>query len=285
VFSGTADRYAITKSGLVFGLLHFLNYGVIGDYVSLYWNFFNPNFLFLVGSPNFQSSTRAAGVFLIPVLLFLAVGVYDAAAREKSRVGWLLIAGLVTAPIPAVLVEEPYAIYREMVILPFAILLATYGVRRLMTSDVRWWRALAIVALIAMPIQFGSFMKDYFTTYRLNAYGWFGGNTPGAVEKVLALDAAHPASAVYLSKAIPYGRERWEFYLARDGRSDLLAKTRTLKPDDTVANLPSGSLIVVPVEDREVKDPRMRSPDVRMAAEIMEPFGDRLGAFAVFERP
>jgi hypothetical protein len=279
------DRYAITKSGTVLGLLHFFNYGVIGDYVSLYWNFFNPNFLFLVGSPNFQSSTRAAGVFLLPVILFLAVGLYDVAARERSRFGWLLIAGFVTAPIPAVLVEEPYAIYREMVILPFAILLATFGVRRLMASDARAWRAVTIAALVAMPLQFGYFVRDYFTTYPLYAFGWFGGNTPGAVEKVLALDAAHPVPAVYLSKKIAYARERWEFYLARDGRVDLLAKTRMLNPDDPIASVPSGSLIVVPIEEREVKDPRMRAPDVRMAAEIMEPFGDRLGAFAVFERP
>jgi len=126
----------------VLGLLRLLNYNLIGEYVSNYWNFFNPNFLFLVGSPNFQSSTRAAGVFLIPVALFVCVGAYDVISRERARLSWLLIAGVLTAPIPAVLVEEPFAIYREMEILPFVILLAAFGVRRLLAARMRcgaWW--------------------------------------------------------------------------------------------------------------------------------------------------
>ena len=285
VFSGTAYRYGITRSGVVFGLLHFLNYNVIGDYVSLYWNFYNPNFLFLVGSPNFQSSTRAAGVFLTPIVVFLAAGCYDVAAREKSRIGWLLIAGFVTAPIPAVLVEEPFAIYREMVIVPFAILLAIFGVRRLMNARMKLWRVVAVAALLAMPLQFGYFLKDYFTAYRLNSYRWFGGNIRGAVDTVLTLSATRPVPAVYLSRKIPYAREHWQFHLIEAGREDLLARTRLLDADGSLANVPSGSLIVVPVEDREVKDARMTAPDVRKVTEIIEPFGDRPVAFVVFERP
>ena len=285
VFSGTAYRYAITRGGVIFGLLHFLNYNVIGDYVSSYWNFYNPNFLFMVGSSNFQSSTRAAGVFLIPVALFLGVGFYEAITREKARVSILLIAGFLTAAVPAVLVEEPWAIYRELEILPFAILLATFGVRRLLNADAKIWRAVAVAALVAMPLQFGYFLKDYFTTYRLNSFLTFGGNTRGAVEKVLELDAAHQVPAVYLSSKIPYGREHWEFYLAELGHADLLTRIRPLGAGDSLANIPSGSLVVVPAEDREVKDPRMHAPDVRKVTNVMEPFGDNLIAFVLFERP
>jgi 4-amino-4-deoxy-L-arabinose transferase-like glycosyltransferase len=285
VFSGTAYRYAITRSGLVFGVLRLLNYNVIGDYVSNYWNFFNPNFLFLVGSPNFQSSTRAAGVFLIPVVLLLAVGVYEVASREKPRLSWLLIAGLVTAPIPAVMVEEPYAIYRELEILPFAILLATYGARRLLNADSMVWRAATVACLVLMPLQFGYFLKDYLTTYRLASFGWFGGNIRGAVEKVIELNGRHETPAVYLSAKIPYAVERWHFYLATAGREDLLARTRTLDAAGERPSIPSGSLVVVPVEDRQLKDPAIVSPDMRKVADIIEPFGDRPTAFVVFERP
>jgi hypothetical protein len=50
--------------------------------------------------------------------------------------------------------------------------------------------------------------------------------------------------------------------------------------------MPAGSLVVAPVEDRQLQDPRMTaSPDLRKVADIMEPFGDRLTAFMVFERP
>ncbi len=286
VFSGTAYRYAITRSGLAFGLLRLLNYNLIGDYISNYWNFFNPNFLFLVGSPNFQSSTRAAGVFLIPVVLLLAVGLYEVASREKPRISWLLIAGLVTAPIPAVLVEEPYAIYRELELLPFAILLATYGARRLLNADMKIWRAVTAVCLVAMPLQFGYFLKDYFTLYRLNAFGAFGGNIRGAVAKVIELNGRHESPAVYLNTGIPYAIERWHFYLLVAGREDLLLRTRTFPATGELPTMPAGSLVVAPVEDRQLQDPRMTaSPDLRKVADIMEPFGDRLTAFMVFERP
>jgi 4-amino-4-deoxy-L-arabinose transferase-like glycosyltransferase len=284
VFSGTAYRYAITRRGVAFGVLRLFNYNLIGDYVSNYWNFYNPNFLFLVGSPNFQSSTRAAGVFLIPIALFLAAGLYQVVAKEKTRVGWLLVAGLISAPIPAVLVEEPYAIYREMEILPFAILLATFGVRKLLRADSRTWRAVAMAALIAMPVQFAYFMTDYFTDYRLNSYGWFGGNIRAVVQTVLRMDAERHVPAIYLSPRIPYGVERWHFYLAEAGDERLLARTRALTMTDAVADMPSGSVIVLPIEDGEVKDPRSNSTEVREVAEIVEPFGARPKEFVLFRR-
>jgi len=286
VFSGTADRYAITKQGVLLGALHLLNYNVIGDYVSSYWNFYNPNFLFLVGSPNFQSSTRAAGVFLLPLALFLAAGFRELIVRERRRVSALLIAGFLTAPIPAVLVEEPYAIYRELEILAFATLIAAFGVRALLNTERRLWRGIAAAALLLMPLQFGYFVRDYFTTYRLASYGWFGHNTPAAVAKVEQLTRPGGTRTIYLSPKIPYGLERWEFYLARDGRDDLFRRSRVLPADQPLTAMPSRSLFVVNVEDNEPQDPRVRSTrDVRRVADVVEPFGQRPVVFAVFERP
>lgn len=283
VFSGTAYRYAITRRGVVFGVLHLLNYNVIGDYVSNYWNFFNPNFLFLVGSPNFQSSTRSAGVFLIPVALFLAVGVYDVLAARR-RFGWLLVAGLVTAPIPAVLVEEPWAIYREMEILIFAVLIATYGVRRLLQADRAAWRGAAAAALLLMPLQFGYFLHDYFTDYRLNAFGWFGWNLKGAVSRVVAISGERDVPAVYLTPNIAYGPERWRFYLVVDGREDLMARTHVLDASAQMADVPVGSLVIARPEDGEVRDPRLGSAPARRLADITEPFGNHPTSFVIFER-
>jgi hypothetical protein len=285
VFSGTAERYAITHSGVIVGLLRFLNVNVIQEYVSLYWNFHNPTYLFLVGSPNFQSSTRAAGVFLMPVAVFLIAGFYQVVVGENTRPVWLIVAGFLTAPIPAVLVEEPFAIYREMVVLPFAILLATIGARLMLNAGAKAWRGVAIAALVAMPLQFGYFIKDYFTDYRLNAYPWFGGNTKGTVERVLDLDAVRDVPAVYLHTRIPYARERWHFYLAAAGREDLLERTRAFGPTDTTADMASGSLVVVSLLDREVRDRRLEPPDMRKVAEIVEPFRAGPTTFVLFERP
>jgi 4-amino-4-deoxy-L-arabinose transferase-like glycosyltransferase len=284
VFSGTAYRYAITRSGLVIGMLRMLNYNVIQEYVSLYWNFHNPAFLFFVGSPNFQSSTRAAGVYTLPMIVFLVAGLYDAVARERTPFAWLLVAGFVTAPIPAVLVEEPMAIYREMVVLPFAILIAAYGARLMIESATKSWRIVAIAALVIVLVHFGYFIKDYFTDYRLNLYAWFGGNIKGAVTSVLDLDAKRAVPAIYVSPRIPYGLERWHFYLDVLGREDLFARTRRLTPADTIAAMPSRSIIVLPAVDHDVTTAELRSPDVRKIGEIVEPFGARPTAFVLFER-
>ncbi len=282
VFSGTAYRYAITRRGVVFGVLHLLNYNVIGDYVSNYWNFYNPNFLFLVGSPNFQSSTRAAGVFLLPMIVLLGAGLHEVVSTEKPRVAWLLIAGFLTAPIPAVLVEEPFAIYREMELLPFAILIAALGTRGLLRARAPAWRALAMASLVAMPVLFGFFLQDYFTNYRLNSFGWFGGNTRGAVQEVLALDREHPIATVYLSRRIPYGLERWHFYLAAAGREDFFCRTQWLQTTDTIEALPPGSVVVVST-DNDASDPRFKSASLRRVADIVEPFGSRPREFAILE--
>jgi hypothetical protein len=41
---------------------------------------------------------------------------------------------------------------------------------------------------------------------------------------------------------------------------------------------------VVPFDDGEVKDERMKGPEVRQVAEIFEPFGARPREFAIFQR-
>jgi hypothetical protein len=47
---------------------------------------------------------------------------------SRNPMAWLLLAGLLTAPIPASLVNEPGAIRRALEMLPFAVLLAAYGI-------------------------------------------------------------------------------------------------------------------------------------------------------------
>jgi len=284
VFSGTTYRYALTRGGLAIGVLRLLNYNVMQEYVSLYWNFYNPTYLFLVGSPNVQSSTRAAGVFLMPLAVFLVSGILDLATRVRTRAAWLLVAGFFTAPIPAVFVEEPMAIYRELVVLPFAVIIAAFGVRRWCESTVKWRRLCAIVLLAAMPVQFGLFLENYFAVYPMNLYVWFGGNVKDTVARVLQLSAGREVPAVYLSTETSYVRERWHFYLAAAGREDFLSRTYVFDAAATVSDMSSGSLIVVPVIDHQIKDARMTGPAVRRVSEIFEPFAQRTMAFVVFER-
>lgn len=108
-----------------------LTYAQLGDQLSRYWSFFDPRFLFFDGSPELMFSTRQAGVFLLPVAVFLIAGLVTVIQLPFTGASLIVLAGFLTAPLPATLVNVADAIYRALELLPFAILLAVYGVRRL----------------------------------------------------------------------------------------------------------------------------------------------------------
>ena len=49
------------------GAKDFLNYNNVQERLSVYWDYFNPAFLFFTGGSNLTTGTRRAGVFLIPM--------------------------------------------------------------------------------------------------------------------------------------------------------------------------------------------------------------------------
>ena len=98
--------------------------GNLPERVSVYWDYFNPAYLFFSGGSSLSTATRKAGVFLLPVSVFLMCGMREL-WRRRDVMSVVLVAGLVLAPLPATLVGERYAIQRELVVLPFAVLIAT----------------------------------------------------------------------------------------------------------------------------------------------------------------
>ena len=71
----------------------FLNLGNVVERVSVYWDYFNPAYLFFSGGSNLSTATRKVGVFLLPVSVFLACGLPDALAAacgdEDHPAGWV----------------------------------------------------------------------------------------------------------------------------------------------------------------------------------------------------
>jgi 4-amino-4-deoxy-L-arabinose transferase-like glycosyltransferase len=106
----------------------------IGDQIALYWGFFNPRLLFFDGPAEPMFSTRQAGVFLLPVAVFFAVGLYAAIRARATPATVLILLGFATSPIAATLVNVGDAIYRALEMLPFVAILAAWGAREL-------WRA------------------------------------------------------------------------------------------------------------------------------------------------
>lgn len=218
------------------------------DRVSLAWSYFNPAYLFLAGSSNTIESTRRVGVLLAPVAVLLAAGVAHLWRRRREPVQALLLAGLVCAPVAALVVNERYCSDRELMLLPFAALVATAGASALLAQRGPA-RYVAVVCGLLIPLQFGMFYRDYLGDYRQRVAGIFDPfDFRDIADAVIAADAVSEAPAVYLSPSLDYGAARWRFYLYKHQRDDLFARTRYLDARDA-ATLAPGSIVIVPARD------------------------------------
>ncbi len=257
--------------------------GVTGR-VSLYWYFFDPSYLYLMGGyANVVNSTRRVGVFLLPFLLFVPVGIWRLATGERTRTDLVLLLGFATAPLAACLVvPEPYAIDRELELLPFAVLIATYGLQQLLAAERARWRVVGACALALVPLHFGFFYVDYFTDYRVSSAVWFGGNRRGALEEILAREPRHDTSAVYLSTNLQYIDAYWRFYLLKHDRLDLLPRTVYFDSQSLdVRAVPARSLLLTARKD-PAAEALVSAGQLHELAMIPEPGDPAL--FAILQR-
>lgn len=252
--------------------------------VSLYWYFFDPAYLFLSGGyANVVNSTRHFGVFLAPLLVFVPIGLVRAARARRTPVSLMVVLGFLCAPLAACLVvPEPYAVDRELAILPFGVLAATFGVKYLFEHG-RAWRTAALCLLAIAPLHFALFCAEYFGAYRVQSAYWFEFNRRGAFEEILAREAQDRAPAIYLSASrIPYLDGYWRFYLIKHGREDLLRRTKYFDADTLdVRAVPAGSLILASRQDASLEK-LVEGGELKTLALIPEP-GDP-PAFAILRR-
>jgi 4-amino-4-deoxy-L-arabinose transferase-like glycosyltransferase len=165
VLSDTAARYDLydaKRLNALQGVREFLSYPSLERLSSLYWTYFSPSFLFFSGDGLITFSTRSVGVLLMPLALLLPLGFYEIIVRRPTIPNLLVLAGFLTAPAAAVLVPEPAAIIRAVALLPFAALLATFGLELLWTAPAMrpTKTALAVggMALVALGLSFGIWM-------------------------------------------------------------------------------------------------------------------------------
>lgn len=138
-FASTAQRYQLFDSkqlSALQGLREFLSFQNIERMTSIYWSFLSPSVLFLSGDQLITFSTRQAGVFPMIMAVLLVLGLVQVIERERTRFSWLVVAGFLIAPLPAVLVPENGAVNRATALLPFGVLLASYGIKWLWSFDV-----------------------------------------------------------------------------------------------------------------------------------------------------
>ena len=253
-------------------------YSSVTDRVAVYWDYFNPSLLFFAGDTGLINGTRYAGVFLWPLMVLLPAGVYRLVVQQRSIAGWLLVVCLAASPLAATVVAERYRINRALVMLPLAALVATAGVEMMWGSRHRVWRACAIILIAAMPWQFARFYRDYFVDYPGRSYTWFEYNIRDGMEDIIARQ--RDGAPVFIANNIQWADYYWPFYLAKQGRQDLRARTTYLDvaAPGAVASVPPGGILLCRVADVAA----MTSAGLRELRAITEPDGSQ--SFAVMQR-
>ena len=204
-----------------------------------YFTLIDPIVWFVRGGPSLTTSTARSGFVLLPVAVLLASGL-AALWRRRDWIAVAIVVGLVTAPIPAAFKGEPAMIQRALYVLPFAALLAGYGVAWLWQS--RIGRAIALLVLLASPIQFAYFYFDYFTHYKFRSAFYYD---PAAFRDVASyLMASGDAPAYFFTNNVDDASVKWRFYTLIAGRTALLTRTRYIEPDARPDDAPAGSMLV-----------------------------------------
>ena len=246
-----------------------------------FWEAFNPSRLFFSGESSLHISTRLVGSFLLSVAVFLALGIRHLLQTPRTPLGAVLLFGLVSAPLPAVIMLD-VEIRRWLILVPFAILVATFGVERLLQSG-RRARAICVLLLALMPLQFLAFGRDYFGPYRERASFWFGGNIRGALETLLEADQT--PTVVYISEEIPWVEAYWRFYTTVHSQRALLERTHYVRLHAApIAELPRpipGAMVVAPAQEIEAAE-RLASAGWEQAHVIREPDGK--ASFTIYAR-
>jgi uncharacterized membrane protein len=240
--------------------------------LSVYWDYFNPSYLFLSGGSRPVDSTRRAGVFLAPVAVFLLAGVVELWRRRDVVFNKILLAGLVLAPAAATLLNERYRPDRELFLMPFGVLISALGAVW-MWSRQGVARLAVLVLCVASAIQFAWFYRDYLTDYPVRSEVYFDPYDFRTIAAyVISADSQQRVPAVYLNPSMDYAGYRWKFYLQKQNRNDLFERTQYLPADANVADVPSGSLLVFPSRDPAV-DTVLRTGRCTIAATIRNAAG------------
>jgi hypothetical protein len=279
-----AHRYRLydpERVGFLRGLLGLIGYTSLTERASIYWNGFNASMLFFSGDSSLLNATRKAGVFLLPIAVFLPVGINDIVNSRPTRLNLIVLFGLLTAPFAAVVAGELF-LPRQLVMVPFAILIATLGVSRLLSARRRLWRAAGVVLLVLIPVQFAYFAYDYFTAYRIRSSMWFERNLRGALEEVIVRERTAPGRSLYLSEDVLWIDAYWQFYLMKHGRAQLLEHTVYFRPASLdIRSVPRGALIVGAFGEPTLER-LAQSGELGRLSVVVEP--NDTPSFVIFER-
>jgi len=211
------------------------------EYLSLYWRVFDPTYMLLSGDPSLVNSTRSSGLFPMAFAVLLPVGIV-ALLRSGTAINRVIVAGLFTAPIVSV-VSGAIEMNRLMFVIPFGVLVATYGALALWRARTNMAKLLAAVLVLSIGWQFTAFYRVYMSSYRLSSATWFSGNVREALRELIARSGD---TDIYISTEIEWVDRMWRFYAIEAGRLDLMSRTAFVTEPPATAAL--GAKLLCPAQ-------------------------------------
>ncbi|MFN2568341.1 MAG: ArnT family glycosyltransferase [Candidatus Dormibacteria bacterium] len=151
----------------------------------------NIPFLLLRGDSNPRHSTGLGGMILVATLPALMTGAVACWRHRDEALPCFALLGLLVAPIPASLTREgiPHGL-RAAPMIPFLLLITSYGWQRLLPWLSRPSRQRSALAVLAM-LQVGLYLGDLFVTYPARAEGSFDGGIGAAITAAHSLANGH----------------------------------------------------------------------------------------------
>ncbi len=259
--TGGAESIPIAPAGssiaeLARSAASYFRFSKVAERVTLYWAFFDPAFLYLIGGfTRMTNSTRLVGVFLMPFILLVPLGMVQMATVRRGMISAVIVAAFWLAPLAAVLtVLDPYASDRELAIVVFGVLIATCGVERLLAYRSRLGRAFAVGLIALVPLHFLFFQWHYFGDYHLRSAVYYEWNHRDALEAIIAREDVNAPRPVYLTTGTATPRAGyWRLSLIKHKRLDLLAHTTYFDAAALdLATLPANSLVLATVDELRV---------------------------------
>ena len=207
--------YALLNPGALtgrFGLISIWSdgapLGVVADrFLTNYFSYFSPSFLFLQGDANPRQNTEIGGMLLWVMAPLLIAGLVVCWQRRRDPLVRFLVAGILLAPIAAALTNNgtPHAL-RSSGMLPFLIVLAVLGAdgfRTALAGRVGATRVIAGVLGAMLLVQAAYFTVDLYAVYPNRAAPFFDTGEAAAITTARSVAGTH---RIYLSDTLdqPY---------------------------------------------------------------------------------
>jgi 4-amino-4-deoxy-L-arabinose transferase-like glycosyltransferase len=258
-FAQTAQHYGLYDSrrfNALQGSREILNWNGIETRIAVYWDYFNPGYLFMSGGASLTAATRKAGVFLLAFAVFIPCGLAHLWQNRRLPAAWIVLAGFFTAPIAVSLVGTRYLIQRELYVLPFGVLVAAFGVAWLLARQHRVIRIAAIALLLSAPLQFVMFYRDYLGDYVSRSAIWFDPDSFAQTSAYVVAKDGAVVPEIWISDALDDALVHWPYQMRKRGRADLLGKSHFFAADRyDVGSIPDGSLLLL--QHSDVNLPRL----------------------------